>query len=70
VSKAGATGLEPALYRHDPPKKGAVEVLTVGAVDEPVAELSLLDEATARFRAIGLDWRADEVSNLRKRTRK
>ena len=28
----------------------------------------LLDEATARFRAIGLDWRADEVPKLHKRT--
>jgi hypothetical protein len=29
----------------------------------------LLDQATARFRAIGLDWRADEVPNLRTRGR-
>jgi hypothetical protein len=34
------------------------------------ADDRLLDEATALFRAIGLGWRADEVSNLRKRTRK
>jgi hypothetical protein len=34
------------------------------------ADDRLLDEATARFRAIGLDWRADETLNLRKRARK
>ena len=29
----------------------------------------LLDEATTRFRAIGLDWRADETLNLEKNAR-
>jgi class 3 adenylate cyclase len=43
----------------------ALRALAVARADD-----RLLDEATARFRAIGLDWRADEVSNLPKRTRK
>jgi hypothetical protein len=33
------------------------------------ADDRLLDEATARFPAIGLEWRADEMPNLHKRTR-
>jgi hypothetical protein len=34
------------------------------------ADDRLLDEATSRFRAIGLDWRADERLTLGSRTRK
>jgi class 3 adenylate cyclase len=42
----------------------ALRALAVARSDD-----RLLDEATARFRAIGLDWRADEMPNLHKRTR-
>jgi len=35
LQKTGATGLEPALYPHDPLTKGAVEVLTVGRLTSP-----------------------------------
>jgi hypothetical protein len=42
----------------------ALRALAVARADD-----RLLDEATARFRAIGLDWRANEMPNLRERTR-
>ncbi len=41
----------------------ALRALAVARADD-----RLLDEATARFRAIGLGWRADEVPKLHKRT--
>jgi class 3 adenylate cyclase len=42
----------------------ALRALAVARADD-----LLLDEAMARFRAIGLDWRANEIPNLRERTR-
>jgi class 3 adenylate cyclase len=42
----------------------ALRALAVARADD-----RLLDEATARFRAIGLDWRADEMPNLPQRTK-
>jgi hypothetical protein len=47
-----------------------VQPFALRALGVARADDRLLDEATTRFRAIGLDWRADETLNLRKRTRK
>ena len=35
--RAGATGLEPALYPHNPPTNGAVEALAEGRLTSPSA---------------------------------
>jgi len=47
-----------------------VQPFALRAVGVARADDRLLDEATTRFRAIGLDWRADETLNLHDRTRK
>ena len=44
-----------------------VQPFALRALGVARADDRLLDEATERFRAIGLDWRAEEVPNLRKR---
>jgi class 3 adenylate cyclase len=47
-----------------------VQPFALRALGMARADDRLLDEATARFRAIGLDWRADETLNLQQHARK
>ena len=47
-----------------------VQPFALRALGMARADDRLLDEATTRFRAIGLDWRADETLNLQKHARK
>jgi hypothetical protein len=47
-----------------------VQPFALRAVGVARADDGLLDEATTRFRAIGLDWRADETIDLHDHTRK
>ena len=47
-----------------------VQPFALRALGVAHADDRLLEEATTRFRAIGLDWRAEETLNLQKRARK
>jgi class 3 adenylate cyclase len=47
-----------------------VQPFALRALGAARADERLLDEATMRFRAIGLDWRAEETLNMRNRARK
>jgi hypothetical protein len=47
-----------------------VQPFALRALGAARADERLLDEATTRFRAIGLDWRAEETLNMHNRARK